>query len=140
MAVGIFGYALFLYEDGNGSSALIWGATAVLFLSYAYSTMARTPRTASARCARPPRNADRLRDPAPWPFLEAPCSRARRVRFPAMPCATFRKRWLSGAICAPTTAAARFTPELWKYARHNWIEYSLTVARWERGPNWPFSG
>ncbi|GFO82363.1 MAG: hypothetical protein A49_19900 [Methyloceanibacter sp.] len=40
MAVGILGYAFFLYEDGNGSSALIWGATAILFLSYAYSTMA----------------------------------------------------------------------------------------------------
>lgn len=38
-AAGILGYALWLYGQGENSAALVWAVTAVLFLSYAYSTL-----------------------------------------------------------------------------------------------------
>ncbi len=129
MAVGILGYALFLYEDGNGSSALIWGATAILFLSYAYSTMALNAAHGLGQ----------MREAAEKTLIGCVIQ----------PLAVFGGAVLAGPAGAilghalrhfPQALAvrgylraddgrrARFTPELWKYARHNWIEYSLTVA------------
>ena len=40
VAVSILSYALWLYINNEGGSALLWAATTALFLSYAYSTMA----------------------------------------------------------------------------------------------------
>jgi len=37
--LGMLGYALLVYMEGDSGSALIWAATAMLFVSYAYSTM-----------------------------------------------------------------------------------------------------
>ncbi|BAQ15676.1 lipopolysaccharide biosynthesis protein [Methyloceanibacter caenitepidi] len=39
MAIGILGYAGWLYHSGNSGAAFVWAATAALFLTYAYAAM-----------------------------------------------------------------------------------------------------
>lgn len=129
VGLGISGYAAWLYAEGNQSGAYIWGATVVLFLSYAYSTMALNAAHGLGE----------MRQAAEKTLIGCviqPFAVLAGVFLAGAPGAILGHalRHLPQALAvrdyirADGGRRAALTPEYWKYARHIWIESSLTVA------------
>ena len=129
MALGLLGYAGWVYLQGNSANALIWIATAVLFLSYAYSTMALNAATGlgQIRAAAKKTVIGCLLQPfavLAGALLAGPAGAIIGHAVRHLPQALAVRRYLR----RDATRRAPITPPIAKYARHSWIDYSLTVA------------
>jgi len=122
MAAGILGYALWLYMDNEGGSALVWAATTALFLSYAYSTMATGAAHGLGQFRRA---ADRttiggIVQPIAilaGALLIGPAGAILGHAARHLPQGLALRRYLSKA----PLSASHIAPAMKTYARHNWL-------------------
>ena len=126
-AIAILGYASWLYIEHDNAASLVWVATTVLFLSYAYSTMSLGASHGLGQFRRAARRTVTGCIIQPFAILLGAL-----VLGPAGAILGHATRHLPQALALrnylskDASAAAPITPPVKQYARHNWLTGSIS--------------